>query len=167
MSLREMIYRDYRRYRATGASRSVAIFLTQGFWASCAYRISRLIVTRVRIKFIRWMLLVPCAIMGKFIEIVTGIYIPTSVRSGKGLNIAHFGTTCFRPAARHGPQLLSVARGDPGSGRARARSAVGRSLATACTWARTPSSSARSPSATTPSSARGRWCSGPFPPGPS
>jgi serine O-acetyltransferase len=97
MSLWEAIYRDYRRYRATGASRLVAIFLTQGFWASCVYRISRLVVTGVRIKFIRRMLLVPCAIMGKFIEIVTGIYIPNVCEIGEGLYIGHFGMTMLGP----------------------------------------------------------------------
>lgn len=102
MGLVEQIYKDYRRYRATGASRSVAIFLTQGFWASCSYRISKSFVNNARIKLIRAVFLIPCAIMGKFIEIITGIYIPNRCEIEEGLYIGHFGTTIFPSQGRLG-----------------------------------------------------------------
>ena len=36
-----LLYQDYRRYRAAGQPGLVTVFLTQGFWASCVYRVSR------------------------------------------------------------------------------------------------------------------------------
>jgi serine O-acetyltransferase len=95
MSLRRQIYKDYRRYRADRASWFATIFLTQGFWATCVYRVSRHVHEHVRVKLVRKPLIFLCVLMGKFIEIVTGIFFPLEAEIGEGLKIAHFGPTIF------------------------------------------------------------------------
>src|SRR5690348_2678154 len=44
------LYKDYRRYRATGARNALAVIaLTQGFWASAVFRLSHWAMTRFRV----------------------------------------------------------------------------------------------------------------------
>src|SRR5437763_10679016 len=43
------IYRDFRRYRVTADPPLRTLFLTQGFWASCVYRLSRALLARARL----------------------------------------------------------------------------------------------------------------------
>jgi serine O-acetyltransferase len=86
------IYLDYRRYRACGESAWTTICMSQGFWASCVYRVSRALVLAsppgVPQKMAR-----ACASMAKkWMEIVTGICIPWECEIGEGLYIGHFGT---------------------------------------------------------------------------
>src|SRR5438270_11257757 len=46
------VYLDFKRYEATGDSWGT-ILLSQGFWASCIYRLSRAAVTGARPAFLR------------------------------------------------------------------------------------------------------------------
>jgi len=51
------IHSDYRRYRATGEKDWLqVVFLSQGFWASFVYRLSRMVYVKVRIPVIHQML---------------------------------------------------------------------------------------------------------------
>jgi serine O-acetyltransferase len=87
-----LIHSDYRRYRATEESALATIFLTQGFWATCAYRFSRGILHGMRPGILRKTLKAFTAVLQKGVEIVTGICIPRECNIGEGLYIGHFGT---------------------------------------------------------------------------
>jgi serine O-acetyltransferase len=87
-----LIHSDYRRYRATEESALATIFLTQGFWATCAYRFSRGILHGMRPGILRKTLKAFTAVLQKGVEIVTGICIPRECNIGAGLYIGHFGT---------------------------------------------------------------------------
>jgi serine O-acetyltransferase len=86
------IHGDYRRYRATEESLLTTIFLTQGFWASCVYRMSRGIVQELPRGFVRNAAKILAAALQKMVEIVTGICIPRECSIGEGLYIGHFGS---------------------------------------------------------------------------
>ncbi len=86
------LYRDYRRYRATGARNALSVIVfTQGFWASAVFRVSHWMVAHVRMRGLRLVVKIPCLLLQKFIEIVTGISIPAQCNIGPGLYIGHFG----------------------------------------------------------------------------
>lgn len=87
-----LIHTDYRRYRATEESMLTTIFLTQGFWATCAYRFSRGLVHGMRPGILRKCLKAFTALLQKAAEILTGICIPRECNIGEGLYIGHFGT---------------------------------------------------------------------------
>jgi serine O-acetyltransferase len=84
------IYRDFKRYEATGDSWPT-ILLSQGFWASSVYRISRAAVTGARPRFLRGPLRAAALLAQKLMEIVTGICIPTQCEIGEALYIGHYG----------------------------------------------------------------------------
>jgi serine O-acetyltransferase len=84
------IYRDYKRYEATGDSWPT-ILLSQGFWASSVYRISRAAVTGARPRFLRGPLRAVALLAQKLMEIVTGICIPPQCQIGEALYIGHYG----------------------------------------------------------------------------
>lgn len=84
------IYRDYKRYEATGDSWPT-ILLSQGFWASSIYRISRAAVTGARPKLLRSPLRAVALLAQKLMEIVTGICIPPQCEIGEALYIGHYG----------------------------------------------------------------------------
>jgi serine O-acetyltransferase len=84
------IYLDFKRYEATGDSPGT-ILLSQGFWASCVYRVSRAAVTGARPAFLRRPLRVLATLAQKTMEIVTGICIPAKCEIGEGLYIGHYG----------------------------------------------------------------------------
>lgn len=90
------IYFDFRRYRVTADAALRTIFLTQGFWASSVYRVSRAMVRRA--PALRWL----GAIVQKAVEIVTGISIPPQCEIGDGLYIGHYGSIILAPEARIG-----------------------------------------------------------------
>jgi serine O-acetyltransferase len=96
-----LVYRDYRRYRAADESLLTAIFLTQGFWASCVYRMSRALVGQKR-GVLHTLARIMTAAMQKAVEIVTGILIPRECDIGEGLYIGHFGTIIFPSGGRIG-----------------------------------------------------------------
>ena len=110
MSLLGQIHKDYRRYRADGASWFATIFLAQGFWATCVYRISHFVNDNIKNRIFRKILIFICVISSKLIEIVTGICIPMQCDIGEGLKIAHFGTTFFPSRGRIG-RNCSVSHG--------------------------------------------------------
>jgi serine O-acetyltransferase len=91
------IYRDYRRYKATGDSAARA----QGFWASSVYRASRAAL-HARPRLLRALLLPFVRIAQTLTEIVTGISLPPECEIGDGLYIGHFGAIVVAPEARIG-----------------------------------------------------------------
>jgi serine O-acetyltransferase len=84
------IYVDFKRYEATGDSWGT-ILMSQGFWASSVYRVSRAAVMGARPAFLRKPLRILATIGQKIIEIVTGICIPAKCEIGEGLYIGHYG----------------------------------------------------------------------------
>ena len=86
------LYKDYRRYRATGARNALAVIaLTQGFWASAVFRLSHWAITRFRVPGLRLIVNASCLLLQKLVEIATGISIPAACSIGAGLYIGHFG----------------------------------------------------------------------------
>ena len=96
----EHIVRDFRRYRVTNDPALRTLFLSQGFWASCVYRVSRAaiagggIVGRLARPFV--------AVARKLVEIVTGISLPPECEIGDGIYIGHYGSIIVEPRARVG-----------------------------------------------------------------
>ena len=116
------IYRDFRRYRVTADPGLRTIFLTQGFWASCVYRISRAALGSTR-------LVKPLvAVAQKLVEIVTGISIPPQCEIGDGLYIGHYGSIILAPECRIGHNCSlaqNVTIGVAGNGDGRGAPVVG------------------------------------------
>ncbi|QDU24187.1 serine O-acetyltransferase [Urbifossiella limnaea] len=110
MGLFGQIYRDYRRYRATGGSWVLTLFFTQGFWASTVYRVNRWAVQRLRFRPLRLLAQVFLSPLNKLTEIVTGICIPASADIGEGMYIGHFGGIFFPSRGRLG-RNCSVSQG--------------------------------------------------------
>ncbi|HUQ75447.1 MAG TPA: DapH/DapD/GlmU-related protein [Burkholderiales bacterium] len=96
----EHIARDFRRYRVTRDPALRTLFLSQGFWASCVYRVSRAAmkrggwVERLARPFV--------SVAQKFVEIITGISIPPECEIGDGLYIGHFGSIILSGESRIG-----------------------------------------------------------------
>ena len=110
MELFHLINSDYRRYRATGGSWWSTLFYTQGFWASCVYRVYRHVFTRVTFTTTRKACLLACSVLSKLAEIVTGICIPVTCDIGEGLYIGHFGGI-FLPSRGRLGRNCSVSQG--------------------------------------------------------
>ena len=91
MTLFQLIYSDYKKYKKYGGNFISILFLTQGFWAVFQYRIANLIYRRVQIPMIRQLLLLFTVLWQKLIEISTGISIPASAKIGTSFYIGHFG----------------------------------------------------------------------------
>jgi serine O-acetyltransferase len=91
---------DFRRYLVTGDKPLRTLFLSQGFWASCVYRISRAAlrgpgpVRRVAAPI--------AALAQKLVEIVTGISIPPACEIGDGIYIGHYGSIILPAGGRIG-----------------------------------------------------------------
>jgi serine O-acetyltransferase len=92
------IYLDFKRYEATGDS-TATILMSQGFWASCVYRLSHAAVTNARPAILRKPLRLMAVLAQKIMEIVTGICIPARAEIGEGLYIGHYGAIIL---PRHG-----------------------------------------------------------------
>jgi serine O-acetyltransferase len=86
-----LIQSDLRRYRATGASSSLKVVLTnQGFWASASFRISSYVYSRFRrVPILGLVVALFATIQLKAIQILTGISIPVGTSVGSGLYIGH------------------------------------------------------------------------------
>ena len=98
-----VLYRDYRRYRATGARNVVSVvLLTQGFWATVVFRISHWAKARLRIPGLRLVVKAGCVMLQKIMEVVTGISIPAECQIGAGLHIGHFGGIFIHAESRVG-----------------------------------------------------------------
>jgi serine O-acetyltransferase len=95
------IYLDFKRYQATGDTWA-NILLSQGFWASSVYRMSRAAVTGARPKRLRRPLGALAYLARKLMEIVTGICIPARCQIGEGLYIGHFGAIILPTHGRIG-----------------------------------------------------------------
>jgi serine O-acetyltransferase len=67
------------------------IALTQGFWASAVFRVTRWTKTHARIAGVRAIANALCVLLQKLIEVMTGISIPAGCNIGPGLYIGHFG----------------------------------------------------------------------------
>lgn len=90
--LSQMLYRDYRRYRAAGARNALSVIaLTQGFWASAVFRVSHWMLQHSRRRPLRLIVKALCLAFQKMIEILAGICIPGTSNIGPGLYIGHFG----------------------------------------------------------------------------
>lgn len=83
------LYLDFKRYEATGDSWAT-ILLSQGFWASSVYRLSRAALDGTP-RFLRLPVRVLAVLAQKLMEIVTGICIPAKCEIGEGLYIGHYG----------------------------------------------------------------------------
>jgi serine O-acetyltransferase len=121
------IYLDYRRYQATGDNLARTL-LTQGFWASCVYRISRAAILGARPRFLRKPLRVFAILAQKTIEILTGICIPPKCEIGEGLYIGHYGGIFFPAHGRIGHNCSlaqNVTIGVAGKGDARGAPTIG------------------------------------------
>lgn len=98
-----LIHSDLRRYRATGARSSArVVLLTQGFWASCTYRVCHALTLGARKSALRIPVAIVVALVQKAVQIVTGISLPPGCDVGPGLYIAHFGGIIVHPEARLG-----------------------------------------------------------------
>ena len=87
----ELLYLDYRRYRAAGQSMLATIFLTQGFWASCVHRVFHALITTLPGGPLRSIAKTLGAIAQKVVEIATGICIPNKTVVGGGVYFPRFG----------------------------------------------------------------------------
>lgn len=94
------IVKDFRRYRVTNDPALRTLFLSQGFWASCVYRVSRAAMERGGL--VRLVSRPIVAIAQKLVEIVTGISIPAGCEIGDGIYIGHYGSIILSPKARIG-----------------------------------------------------------------
>jgi len=90
------LHRDFRRYRVTADPPLRTLFLTQGFWASCVYRLSHALLARTRLL---WPLV---ALAQKLVEIITGISLPAECEIGEGLYIGHYGCIILASGCRIG-----------------------------------------------------------------
>ena len=116
------IYRDFRRYRVTADPALRTVFLTQGFWASSAYRLSRAALLRTRLA--RPLV----ALLQKLVEVVTGISLPPPCEIGEGLYIGHYGSIIVAPDSRIGHNCSlaqNVTIGVAGSGDNRGAPVIG------------------------------------------
>jgi serine O-acetyltransferase len=100
------IQRDFSRYLVTGDTALRTLFLSQGFWASCLYRVSR---AALGIAWLRALARPLVAIAQKLVEIVTGISIPPDCEIGEGLYIGHYGSI-FLPAGGRLGQNCNLAQ---------------------------------------------------------
>jgi serine O-acetyltransferase len=110
-SLVHLIYLDYRRYCAAGARNALSVIaLTQGFWASAAFRASHWALARCRIPVLRTLVKAGSLLLQKLIEVLTGICIPARCDIGPGLYIGHFGGIFVDSEARLGANC-NIAQG--------------------------------------------------------
>lgn len=101
----QLIQSDYQRYYATGRGEThllIIVLLTQGLWASTAYRVAHAI-RLVRNKSIIYRLAdIIFVFIQKWIEIITSIEFPADCEIGPGLYIGHFGHLIINGRAKLG-----------------------------------------------------------------
>ncbi|MBF8150992.1 serine acetyltransferase [Winogradskyella sp. F6397] len=84
--------KDITKYKDYSNTNSLVLLLTQqGLWALFVYRISNLIYVSSMPNVLKRILLIPCLIAQKSIEILTGISLPYSATIGESFYIGHFG----------------------------------------------------------------------------
>ncbi|TDO77481.1 serine O-acetyltransferase [Flavobacterium chryseum] len=91
MNLFQLIKSDYIKYKKYDSHFFAIVFFTQGFWAIFQYRFAHCIYKNVNWKLFRFPLLFLALLWQKWIEIITGISIPSSVKIGHSFYIGHFG----------------------------------------------------------------------------
>jgi serine O-acetyltransferase len=91
MNLFQLIKSDYKKYKKYGGNFFSIVFFTQGFWATFQHRIAHYIYARIKWKIFRFPLLFLALLWQKWIEIITGISIPYSVKIGHSFYVGHFG----------------------------------------------------------------------------
>src|SRR5215213_4670352 len=79
----EHIVNDFRRYRVTRDPALRTLFLSQGFWASCVYRVTRAALERGGL--VESIARPFAALAQKFIEVITGISLPPECEIGDGI----------------------------------------------------------------------------------
>ena len=122
------IQRDYRRYQVLEDTPLRIIFLSQGFWASCVYRLARAAIYGARPPLLRTLLRPFVAVAQKAVEVVTGICIPVECEIGEGLYIGHFGTIVLATHGRMGHNCnvaQNVTVGVAGTGEERGSPTIG------------------------------------------
>ena len=122
------VYLDYRRYRASDESVLTTIFLTQGFWASFVYRVSRATIDLLPPGPLQKLVRAFTLIAQKIIEILTGILLPRQCDIGEGLLIGHFGGIIFPAEGKIGHNCnigQNVTIGTAGKGSARGAPTIG------------------------------------------
>jgi len=128
MALCRSIYRDYRRYIATDERWYETLFLCQGFWAGCLYRVARAVCQPLRTRWLRRPLGLFFAVLQLIMEIVAGISISPQCEIGDGLYIGHFGNIIFPAHGRLGRNCnvsQGVTLGLAGRGANRGAPAIG------------------------------------------
>jgi len=84
--------KDIAKYKDYSNTNSLVLLLTQqGLWALFVYRISNSIYVSKMPTVFRRLLLIPCLISQKSIEILTGISLPYASSIGERFYIGHFG----------------------------------------------------------------------------
>lgn len=91
MKLFCLIKSDYKKYRRYGSNLFTIIFMTQGFWASCQYRIAHKVFTSIRNGSSRKIIMFPFYLWQKGVEILTGISIPAAATIDHSFYIGHSG----------------------------------------------------------------------------
>lgn len=122
------VHRDFRRHQATGETPWRTLLLSQGFWASTVYRLSRAALRAARPGPLKALVGGVALVAQKGVEITTGISIPPACEVGEGLYIGHFGTIIFAVSARIGHNCSvaqNVTVGPAVSGEARGAPVIG------------------------------------------
>ena len=91
MNAFSLIRSDYKKHRLYGSGFFTIIFMTQGFWASCQYRIAHCVFSLFKNRYLRRAVLWPFYLWQKANEILAGISIPASAKIGHSFYIGHFG----------------------------------------------------------------------------
>ncbi len=92
MSLRKLIYSDYRRYLWAGnVNPLTVVFGGQGLWASTIYRVSHSLYRSTRNTILERFARLVCGFLSKFMELITGVSLDYTVEIGRGLFIPHCG----------------------------------------------------------------------------
>jgi serine O-acetyltransferase len=122
-----LLYLDYRRYRAAGQSWLETLFFTQGFWASCVYRICHALVEWLPAGVPRMLGKTLAAALQKAVEIATGICIPVNCEIGGGLYFPRFGGIILSHGSigRHCTIEQTVTLGIAGKGPSRGHPTIG------------------------------------------
>jgi serine O-acetyltransferase len=95
MNIFKLIYSDYKKYKKYGGNFVSIVFLTQGFWAIFQYRIAQFCYKKITFFPFNFIFKTLMLLWQKWIEIVTGISIPSSAQIGHSFYIGHFGGIIF------------------------------------------------------------------------
>jgi serine O-acetyltransferase len=124
-----LLHSDYRRYRACGdGGWFCVLFLSQGFLAGAHYRVSKYLLSRVKLRPARRALRALLVVSQKMVEVATGICITAECEIGEGFYIGHFGQIFVlkdTPFGRYSIISLGVTFGIGGRGEKRGCPKIG------------------------------------------